>query len=258
MDLKEAAQQIGVHYQTAYQWVRDGRLPAVKIGASYHVAPEAVEKLIAERLTPTPPPTRAQVRDWDSHRERLERLLLAGEEAGVRSQLDRLAEGKVPVIDICEQLISPVLVHIGQRWADGELSIAEEHRSSAIIERSLASMMTNPPGRPRGTDIVTTPPGDEHALPATMATAVLRNNRWITHHLGTKVPKTDVLKLARDIGVDLVILTVTNPVAQPNADEVAHHLETHGVAVLVGGPGKTLRQLTDLADSAVRLRSLEQ
>jgi excisionase family DNA binding protein len=258
MDLKEAAQQIGVHYQTAYQWVREGRLSAVKIGASYHVEPDAVERLIAERLTPTPPPTRAQVRDWESHRERLERLLLSGDEAGVRNQLDRLAEGRVPVVDICEQLISPVLVHIGERWADGELSIAEEHRSSAIIERALAAMMTNPPGRPRGTVIVTTPPGDEHALPATMATAVLRNNRWVTHHLGTQVPKLDVLKLAKDVNADLVILTVTNPVALPSADEVADHLTTNGVTVLVGGPGKTLRDLTDLADSAVRPRSPEQ
>ena len=38
MDLREAAGALGVHYQTAYAWVRQGVLPARKVGRGYAVS----------------------------------------------------------------------------------------------------------------------------------------------------------------------------------------------------------------------------
>jgi excisionase family DNA binding protein len=38
MDLREAAGALGVHYQTAYGWVRQGVLPARKVGRGYEVS----------------------------------------------------------------------------------------------------------------------------------------------------------------------------------------------------------------------------
>jgi excisionase family DNA binding protein len=35
VDLQTAAARLGVHYQTAYRWVRDGSLPAMKRGTTY-------------------------------------------------------------------------------------------------------------------------------------------------------------------------------------------------------------------------------
>jgi len=39
MDLREAAGTLGVHYQTAYGWVRQGVLPARKVGRGYELGP---------------------------------------------------------------------------------------------------------------------------------------------------------------------------------------------------------------------------
>lgn len=49
MNLKQAAAALGVHYQTAYKWVRDGTLPAVRIGARYEISDEAVAAFQAKR-----------------------------------------------------------------------------------------------------------------------------------------------------------------------------------------------------------------
>jgi MerR family transcriptional regulator, light-induced transcriptional regulator len=35
IELAEAADRLGVHYQTAYRWVREGRLPAVRVRGRY-------------------------------------------------------------------------------------------------------------------------------------------------------------------------------------------------------------------------------
>jgi excisionase family DNA binding protein len=49
VNLKTAALRLGVHYQTAYRWVRSGQLVAVKVGAGYEVSDAAVERLVAQR-----------------------------------------------------------------------------------------------------------------------------------------------------------------------------------------------------------------
>jgi excisionase family DNA binding protein len=50
VNLKSAARQLGVHYQTAYRWVRQGDLVAVKVGTTYEVSPAALEQFRARRL----------------------------------------------------------------------------------------------------------------------------------------------------------------------------------------------------------------
>jgi excisionase family DNA binding protein len=49
VNLKTAARMLGVHYQTAYRYVRSGELVAVKVGSSYNISLGAVE-LLRQRL----------------------------------------------------------------------------------------------------------------------------------------------------------------------------------------------------------------
>jgi PAS domain S-box-containing protein/excisionase family DNA binding protein len=48
-NLKQAAARLGVHYQTAYRWVRSGDLAAVRVGARYEVSDAAIHQFIATR-----------------------------------------------------------------------------------------------------------------------------------------------------------------------------------------------------------------
>ncbi|HMF28161.1 MAG TPA: helix-turn-helix domain-containing protein, partial [Candidatus Cybelea sp.] len=59
MNLKSAARQLGVHYQTAYRWVRSGQLIAVKVGAGYEISDAALTRFEAQRsaLERLPEPT---------------------------------------------------------------------------------------------------------------------------------------------------------------------------------------------------------
>ncbi len=51
MNLKEAARTLGVHYQTAYKWVRSGALTAVRVGSRYEVSQAAIDQFLATRRT---------------------------------------------------------------------------------------------------------------------------------------------------------------------------------------------------------------
>ena len=250
MDLQAAADRLGVHYQTAYRWVRNGSLRAMKIGSSYDVEEGEVTRVLAERARPLPPPRTTVVRSWPAQQERLHALLVDGDELAVRQLVERLHEGGVEALTLCEDLFVPVLALVGREWAEGRISIAVEHRLSAICERTLARITVHPRGRPRGVVVVSTPPGEEHALPAMMATLCLRNDRWQVHHLGTQVPAADLVALLRSVKADLLVLSLSNPLLNGSLDATAEAAADAGFRVLVGGPGQTLRQLLERARAA--------
>jgi len=49
MQLRDAAEMLGVHYQTVYGWVRQGTLPARKTPRGYEVSEGDVRDLAARR-----------------------------------------------------------------------------------------------------------------------------------------------------------------------------------------------------------------
>ncbi len=65
MQLRDAAEFLGVHYQTAYAWVRRGILPARKTGRGYDVSESDVSALAARRASGTEPRPHIRVRDAD-------------------------------------------------------------------------------------------------------------------------------------------------------------------------------------------------
>src|ERR1700728_3935708 len=137
MQLRDAADTLGVHYQTAYGGVRQGTLPARKTPRGYEVSEDDVRELMARRAAGVEPPQQVRVRDWAAQADRLYTALAAGDEGLARQDFDRLAAG-TPVVGLCDQVIAPALHRVGLAWAAGQLSIAEEHRASAICARLIA------------------------------------------------------------------------------------------------------------------------
>ena len=252
MKMSEAAERLDVHYQTAYRWVREGVLPARKVGGSYELDAADVDAFAARRATPAPARRRLAVRDWEAQAERFHGLLVEGEEREARALVARLHDGGVPVIDVCERVLAPALRRIGEEWADGEVSVAEEHRAAAICERILAPLAVPGPGRPRGVCVVATTPGETHRLPGLMATAVLREAHWRVHHLATEVPLESLRALVRSVGANLAVFSVAYADAEAPARRMARMLAHDGVAVLVGTAGTSLRELLDRSEEATR------
>ncbi len=156
MRLSEAADALGVHYQTAYGWVRRRELPARKVGRGYAISAADVREFAVRRDAGRPPDSRVQVRDWPALAARLHAALVAGDEVRARATLGRLA-GAVPLADLCDRIVAPALVRIGAQWLDGDVSIAVEHRATAICERFVAACAVQRPGRSRGIAVVATP-----------------------------------------------------------------------------------------------------
>jgi excisionase family DNA binding protein len=248
MHLRDAADTLGVHYQTAYGWVRQGTLPARKTPRGYEVSEGDVRELMARRAVGVEPPQQVRVRDSGAQAHRLYEALAVGDEASARRDFARLAAGS-PLAGLCDRVIAPALRRVGTAWAAGELSIAAEHRATAICERLIAARLQQPQGRPRGVAVVTTPPGERHALPALMAAACLREDRWQVHHLAADLPTDEVITLAADTGASLIVLSSATAGAVRTAGQQLREIRQRlpEVRVLTGRPGDTLSRLRELA-----------
>lgn len=242
LDLQRAADELGVHYQTAYRWVRTGKLPAELVDGRYQVTLADINEMAVRRSTPQAPPPPSADR-LGRAAERMHGALVHGDEATVRSIAAGLVDEGAPIVDVIQQVLVPPLVRIGSDWHDGKLTIWVEHRASAIIERLLGGIVPNPRGRRRGTVMVAAVSGDLHSLPSSMAAVALRDDNWWVEHLGANMPPDELVRFCAEHPVDVAVISSTSTDSADLAAHTADRLRASGIGVVLGGPGRTLDDL---------------
>ncbi len=250
VDLQGAADELGVHYQTAYKWVRTGKLPARLVGGRYLVGRDDIAAMAERRAaprSPTPPTAKRMARAAD----RAHDALVIGDEPEVRQLARGLVDEGASIVDVIQEVLVPPLVRIGAEWHAGRLTIWVEHRASAIVERLLGELSPNPRGRRRGTAMVAAVSGDHHSLPTSMAAVALRDDNWTVEHLGADMPPDELVRFCTEHDIDVAVLSSTNPDTAALAAETAQRLRDAGTPVVLGGPGRTLDDLVDSVRSAL-------
>ncbi|MEM9201519.1 MAG: helix-turn-helix domain-containing protein [Actinomycetota bacterium] len=248
--LQAAAERLGVHYQTAYQWVRRGELPALQVGRQYVIALEDLDRFRQARESPAQPTSRVAREGFATALPRFLDALLAGDEAATRRITADYAETGTPITDIIEGLYAPSMRQIGEGWSNGDITIAVEHRASVIIEGLIASNLPRKRGRPRGRALVTTPPGDTHSLGALMATAALLDGGWKVQHLGPNLPLDEVIHFARTNDIGVIVLTSSTETSRQKAYEMIAELADLGLAAVTNEATARLSDLTAAVEAA--------
>jgi len=191
LTLTEAADQLGVHYMTAYRYVRTGRLPAVKSRGGWIVDKSAVDEFAS---TPLKTKSHGNV-DWSA---RLGDRLLAGDETGAWNVIEASMMSGLEPSEVYLDALAPALAAIGSAWAAGELSIADEHRATAVTNRLIGRLgpRFHRPGQTRGTIVLGAVAGDHHAVPTAIASDLLRGNGFTVFDLGANSPVESFLDTA--------------------------------------------------------------
>lgn len=248
--LQAAADELGVHYQTAYQWVRRGDLPALQVGRQYVIDRADLHDFRRSREAPVRPTSRIAREGFSTALPRFSAALLSGDEATARRITADYAETGTGMTAIIEGLFAPTLRTIGEGWLAGTVTIAEEHRASAIIERLLAIHLPRKRGRPRGRALVTTPSGEQHGLSALMATSALKEAGWKVHHLGPNLPTDEIIDFAQQHGIGVVVLSAATDAGRAAARSVVDELTGQGINAVTNQQGMGLQQLVAAVEQA--------
>ncbi|MDX1487294.1 MAG: MerR family transcriptional regulator [Acidiferrobacterales bacterium] len=169
---------------------------------------------------------------------------------------------------LLEEVITPLIRHIGKGWGSGTLRVAQEHMASAVLLPFLFRLHTSTAIANDGpTVVVATPVRQRHELGALMAAVAAASEGWNVVYLGANLPAEEIAYAATSNNVRTVALSIVYPTDDPQLPDELQRLRTalpDSVALVVGGAAAEnytpildkigASQVTDLAQFRTVLR----
>ncbi len=192
----------------------------------------AMPETIATRLTEQGP-----------HRAVAQQYLLALLElrnADARAFLARaLAQGARPE-DLTRDVLAFVQAEIGRMWQLNELSVAEEHLASEVVDSHLRWLydQVTPWPRRRRRSLCAAVSGDLHGLTVRWLARAFEAAGWDPVCLGANMPDAELGHAVSEFGCDVVCLSATLPTHVRATARAVATVRAHAkrpVTVLVGG-----------------------
>jgi excisionase family DNA binding protein len=171
-----------------------------------------------------------------------ERLMLAGDAEALRLTIARHGTDAMALARSFDEVFAPALAAIGERWAQGLLSISEEHIASHTVVEALAQAAHALPNAVQKGVVALACLGDErHDIGIRMLALVLRALGYRPVLLGAEVPALDLAQLVARTPPAMLALS-----SSPNVDlqalrgdlsVICSAANTLGVKVIAGGAG---------------------
>lgn len=145
------------------------------------------------------------------------------------------------------EVFAPLTTRIGELWMRGELQVFEEHIYSESLQLVLRQAIHALPAQAQGAGprlLLTTLPGEGHALGLLMAEALLSLEGAVCLSLGAQTPLTQLVAAAAAYRADVVALSFSGQL--PNRavlDSLATLREQlpAGIEIWAGGSSRALR-----------------
>ena len=232
----EVAKLLGVPAISVKRWADMGLLRSTQsAGNRRRFDPVEVERFLKDQTGEVQPQNGPEVEGW------LDLLLSDGDThqllATVYAERARLgAWWKV------SESLSAVLEEIGERWAEGTLSILEEHIATERLARVLARVSDQLPSRAGAPKLLlTTAEGEEHTLGLSLAEIVIREHGWPVLWAGRRVPLSEIVAHVASGSVDAVAVSASS-VADPGdllaqTERLGAICRAGEVHLLLGGSG---------------------
>jgi transcriptional regulator with XRE-family HTH domain len=148
--------------------------------------------------------------DFNALQLELIEMLLSGNEMLATSKILAVSQVVDHHLILIENVYIPLLRTVGILWENGEVSIAEEHFISNVVDRWLTMTSTtsnNTPKKHSAAFIV--PSGEEHVLILKMIREYFRFNNWRTYYLGNSVPISSLSSFIDTMNIDLIVLSIS-------------------------------------------------
>lgn len=145
------------------------------------------------------------------------------------------------------ETVGPLNRHVGDAWMRGQLEVFEEHLYTETLQRLLRSALASLPQRAQSPHVLlTTFPGELHALGLLMAECMLALEGATCTPLGTQTPIRDIVRAAASHGANVVALSFSLAYPVTQATEGLAELRaalSPGVEIWAGGanPGLARR-----------------
>lgn len=235
LTLAEVANELGVHYMTAYRYVRLGKLPARKEGRDWRITRDDLDQLISPAASGEPKPSAVP---WN---DRFFNRLLALDQQGARSVIEAALVSGLGPMDAYTSITIPALRELGDRWEAGQVTVAEEHVATSICQRIVGRLgpLVTRPGISKGTIVLGCPATELHGLTTAIAADTFRAAGYDVINCGPNLPPDSFAALSlttpRLVATGVSATTTGNEAAI--AETTAVLRASVDVPIILGGRG---------------------
>lgn len=149
------------------------------------------------------------------------------------------AAAAVSVPRLLDEIVTALMMHIGEQWRSGSLRPCHEHMTTAVLRSFLGEMALS--RNMTGTGpvlVVTTPVGQYHELGALMVAVVAASGGWQPLYLGPNTPNDEITFAAVAKAALAVALSISHPADDPRLADRLRKLRRQlpqNIPLLAGG-----------------------
>lgn len=133
-------------------------------------------------------------------------LLRDFDEAAAQALLDRLLSA-FSLSAVLRDVLIPYLHELGERYARGEVTVAQEHFASHVVRGRLLALARGWGQGAGPAAVLACAPGEQHDLGLLAFGLALRSNGWRVAYLGADTPVATLAETARTLRPDIVVVT---------------------------------------------------
>jgi methanogenic corrinoid protein MtbC1 len=138
--------------------------------------------------------------------------ILRHDAAALRHELGR-GLARLGAARFVTELVAPLNVAVGEAWLNGRIQVFEEHSYTEeiqVVMRQAIAQMPEPPAAGHPRVLMSTFPGEAHALGLLMAETLLRLEACPCVSLGVQTPVLDIVRAAQAHQVDIVAIGLSS------------------------------------------------
>jgi len=164
-----------------------------------------------------------------------------------------MALALLPVNEVVDSVLSPVLVEVGERWHAGRFTVSQERIVTGAVRKQVGAVIETYNKITSGPPIVfATMPDELHELGLLMSALVAASRGARCHYIGPDIPTMDIATYATRVGAAAVLLSFVlrdpRTPAAPGLADLAARLPRN-IRIWIGG-----RATSDIDLSALRDR----
>lgn len=168
-------------------------------------ASEAAQQVLAEVAPPAEDAETALANVCTGLHAALRRL----DETAIEAAIDRVLAGFGPDTAIRDVFL-PALRELGDDWAAGTVSVAQEHFAVTVLRGRLLALGRGWDGGLGPRAVLACPPGELHDVSLVMFGLALRSRGWRITFLGANTPVEDVVATRERLAARLAVLFASN------------------------------------------------
>jgi 5-methyltetrahydrofolate--homocysteine methyltransferase len=143
---------------------------------------------------------------WTVERK-LEQRIVDGDRDGLESDLDEILSAGWVALDVINGPLLGGMKTVGELFGSGQMQLPFVLQSAETMKTAVAYLephMEKSDAGGKGRIVLATVKGDVHDIGKNLVDIIFTNNGYEVHNLGIKVPLSEMLEAAKEVGADVI------------------------------------------------------